>query len=130
MTNVNEISFFFKAGWTALHLAARAGHLAMVQLLLDSGATPRSCNDNGRIALWYAASEGHTSVLTLLLKREHDAYGLMEDRKFVYNLMVCGKNNNNLPLCEFILESPAPVDVARFLPARPDCRKKRGQRIC
>lgn len=53
----------------------------MVQLLLDSGATPRSCNDNGRIALWYAASEGHTSVLTLLLKREHDAYGLMEDRK-------------------------------------------------
>uniref|UniRef100_A0A0P5ALS6 No mechanoreceptor potential C n=1 Tax=Daphnia magna TaxID=35525 RepID=A0A0P5ALS6_9CRUS len=104
-----------KAGWTALHLAARAGHLAMVQLLLDSGATPRSCNDNGRIALWYAASEGHTSVLTLLLKREHDAYGLMEDRKFVYNLMVCGKNNNNLPLCEFILESPAPVDVAAKL---------------
>lgn len=81
MINVNGISFFLKAGWTALHLAARAGHLAMVQLLLDSGATPRSCNDNGRIALWYAASEGHTSVLTLLLKREHDAYGLMEDRK-------------------------------------------------
>lgn len=53
----------------------------MVQLLLDSGATPRSFNDNGRIPLWYAASEGHTSVLTLLLKREHDAYGLMEDRK-------------------------------------------------
>ena len=75
----------FQAGWTALHLAARAGHLAMVQLLLDSGATPRSFNDNGRIPLWYAASEGHTSVLTLLLKREHDAYGLMEDRKVSFN---------------------------------------------
>lgn len=53
----------------------------MVQLLLDSGAVPRSFNDNGRIPLWYAASEGHTSVLALLLKREHDAYSLMEDRK-------------------------------------------------
>ena len=29
--------------------------------------------------------------------------------------MVCGKNHNNLPLCEFILESPAPVDVAAKL---------------
>ena len=29
--------------------------------------------------------------------------------------MSCGKNNNNLPLCEFILESPAPVDVAAKL---------------
>lgn len=55
----------------------------MVQLLLDSGAIPRSFNDNGRIPLWYAASEGHTSVLTLLLKREHDAYSLMEDRKVI-----------------------------------------------
>ena len=71
----------FQAGWTALHLAARAGHLAMVQLLLDSGAMPKSFNDNGRIPLWYAASEGHTNVLALLLKREHDAYSLMEDRK-------------------------------------------------
>jgi ankyrin repeat protein len=81
LTIIKAGSVLLQAGWTALHLAARAGHLAMVQLLLDSGATPRSFNDNGRIPLWYAASEGHTSVLTLLLKREHDAYGLMEDRK-------------------------------------------------
>ena len=78
---LTQDSIPFQAGWTALHLAARAGHLAMVQLLLDSGAMPKSFNDNGRIPLWYAASEGHTNVLALLLKREHDAYSLMEDRK-------------------------------------------------
>jgi len=71
------------AGWTALHLAARAGHLSMVQLLLDSGATPRCFNNTGRVPLWYAAAEGHTNVLELLLKREHDAYSLMDDRKVI-----------------------------------------------
>lgn len=82
-----DINASDKNGWTALHLAARAGHLAMVQLLLDSGATPRSFNNNGRIPLWYAAAEGHTEVLTHLLKREHDSYALMEDRK-VCNLVI------------------------------------------
>jgi ankyrin repeat protein len=55
----------------------------MVQLLLDSGATPRCFNNTGRVPLWYAAAEGHTNVLELLLKREHDAYSLMDDRKVI-----------------------------------------------
>ena len=104
-----------RTGWTALHLAARAGHLNMVQLLLDSGASARSRNNHGRVPLWYAASEGHAHVLALLLTKEHDSYSLMEDRKFVSSLMLSGKSHNNLPLREFVLESPAPVDVAAKL---------------
>ena len=37
--------------------------------------------------------------------------------QFVYNLMACGKKSNNAPTEEFILESPAPVDVAAKLSA-------------
>ena len=70
-----------QCGWTALHLAAREGHLVVVKLLLDSGASARSRNDHGRVPLWYAAAEGRQEVLALLLTKEHDAYTLMEDRK-------------------------------------------------
>ena len=37
--------------------------------------------------------------------------------QFVFNLMACGKKSNNAPTEEFILESPAPVDVAAKISA-------------
>ena len=64
-----------------MHLAARAGHLVLVKLLLQSGAFALNVTNNGRIPMWYAAAEGQTAVLSLLLKEKHDAYTLMEDRK-------------------------------------------------
>ena len=36
---------------------------------------------NGRIPLWYAASEGHTQVLYYLLRERHDSYNLLDDRR-------------------------------------------------
>lgn len=49
------------------------------------------------------------------MHKEHDTYSLMEDKRFVYNLMICSKNYNNKPIEEFILVSPAPVDAAAKL---------------
>lgn len=49
------------------------------------------------------------------MHKEHDTYALMEDKRFVYNLMVVSKNHNNKPIEEFILVSPAPVDAAAKL---------------
>lgn len=49
------------------------------------------------------------------MTKEHDTYSLMEDKRFVYNLMICGKNNRNRPIEEFVLVSPAPVDTAAKL---------------
>lgn len=49
------------------------------------------------------------------MHKEHDTYALMEDKRFVYNLMVVSKNHNNKPIEEFILVSPAPVDTAAKL---------------
>lgn len=47
---------------------------------------------NGRTALWYAASEGHNSVLYYLLREKHDSYSLLEDRR-VSNLGYCHQNS-------------------------------------
>lgn len=50
--------------------------------------------------------------LSFLLRQKHDTHQLMEDWKFIFDLMVCGKTKGNEPLQEFILQSPAPIDTA------------------
>ncbi|XP_020288603.1 ankyrin-1 isoform X5 [Pseudomyrmex gracilis] len=110
-----EINATDKNGWTPLHCAARAGHLDVVKLLVESGASPKSETNLGCAPIWFAASEGHNDVLKYLMEKEHDTYALMEDRRFVYNMMVCSKSHNNKPIEEFVLVSPAPVDTAAKL---------------
>ncbi|KAL7045286.1 hypothetical protein ACKWTF_002184 [Chironomus riparius] len=110
-----EINATDKNGWTPLHCCAKAGFLDVVKLLVESGATPKSETNYGCAPIWFAASEGHNDVLKYLMHKEHDTYALMEDKRFVYNLMVVSKNNNNKPIEEFILVSPAPVDAAAKL---------------
>ncbi|XP_011693090.1 PREDICTED: short transient receptor potential channel 2-like [Wasmannia auropunctata] len=110
-----EINATDKNGWTPLHCAARAGHLDVVKLLVDSGGSPKTETNLGCAPIWFAASEGHNDVLKYLMEKEHDTYALMEDRRFVYNMMVCSKSHNNKPIEEFVLVSPAPVDTAAKL---------------
>ncbi|XP_026842997.1 serine/threonine-protein phosphatase 6 regulatory ankyrin repeat subunit A isoform X2 [Drosophila persimilis] len=110
-----EINATDRNGWTPLHCAAKAGHLEVVKLLCEAGASPKSETNYGCAAIWFAASEGHNEVLRYLMNKEHDTYGLMEDKRFVYNLMVVSKNHNNKPIQEFVLVSPAPVDTAAKL---------------
>ncbi|XP_044592745.1 serine/threonine-protein phosphatase 6 regulatory ankyrin repeat subunit C isoform X6 [Cotesia glomerata] len=110
-----EINATDKNGWTPLHCAARAGHLDVVRLLVESGASPKTETNLGSAPIWFAASEGHNDVLKYLMEKEHDTYALMEDRRFVYNMMVCSKSHNNKPIEEFVLVSPAPVDTAAKL---------------
>jgi hypothetical protein len=139
-----EINATDKNGWTPLHCSAKgenrfltvnvftdtqiiiiffspfhfiflAGFLDVVKLLTESGASPKSETNYGCAPIWFAASEGHNDVLKYLMHREHDTYSLMEDKRFVYNLMIVSKNNNNQPIEEFVLVSPAPVDAAAKL---------------
>nr|AOR81468.1 no mechanoreceptor potential C [Nilaparvata lugens] len=104
-----------KNGWTPLHCAARAGCFEVVKLLVESGASPKSETNYGPAPIWFAVSEGHNDVLMYLMNKEHDTYNLMEDRRFVSNLTIAGKKYNDKPISEFILVSPAPVDVAAKL---------------
>ncbi len=53
--------------------------------------------------------------LTNLTKNAKKPFYTLPSFQFVYNLTVCGKNNDNEPINEFVLSSPAPVDIAAKL---------------
>ncbi|CAH1774233.1 unnamed protein product [Owenia fusiformis] len=107
-----DINSCDKNQWTALHFAAKAGFLSVVKLLIESGASPNYESKDGKVAVNFAASANHSDVVSFLMKKDHNTERLMQDNKFVFDLMVLSKMNDNRSIREFILLSPAPADTA------------------
>jgi len=67
---VNKANLFSKDhnGWTPLHEAARAGHVAVIQYLLDEGAqiNERTHFGIGASPLWWAEQKKRTEAIALL----------------------------------------------------------------
>ncbi|XP_076865963.1 transient receptor potential cation channel, subfamily N, member 1 [Brachyhypopomus gauderio] len=102
-----------QSGWSALHYAAKAGCLAVVRFLVESGASTRAECQAGRTPLQYAAEENHQATVGFLLRRhDNNTLRLLEDRKFVFDLMVCGRLNSNVALEELVLHSATPLTTA------------------
>ncbi len=57
---------------TPLHLAAWAGHLPIVELLLDKGSDPNAEALDNMVPLAFAAQNGHTTVCSALLSAKAD----------------------------------------------------------
>ncbi|RUS85021.1 hypothetical protein EGW08_007205 [Elysia chlorotica] len=110
-----DINTADRNGFTAIHFASSAGFLKVVKLLVDSGASPIFETKEGKVPITFAAASNHIDVLSFLMKKDHNSRSLMEDRKFVFDLMVCGRMNMNKCIEEFVLVSPAPVDTAAKL---------------
>lgn len=75
--------------------ASKAGHLEVVKLLVESGASPLAKTSKGHSAIWFAAAENHNDVLSYLMKKEHDTYGLMDDKDVKKTNTKLQLNNSN-----------------------------------
>jgi len=72
---------WFQNGWTPLHFAAKAGHLDVVKLLVESGACPKHETIDNKMPISLAASAGHTDVLSYLLRQDRNTHLLLDDTK-------------------------------------------------
>ncbi|GIJ91861.1 hypothetical protein Asppvi_010836 [Aspergillus pseudoviridinutans] len=84
---------------SALSLAARYGHLQVVDAILRDPRTDRnSIDDQGRTALWWAAYEGQTTVVGRLLEdtdvqvgiKDHQGAGALEAARSQHHFGVTG----------------------------------------
>ena len=103
--------------WNPLHCAAKGGYLDVCALLVNTGTSTTALTKQGKNAIWYACVEGNKNVVVFLLRHPHDTYALLEDNKFVYNLMKMAKTENQKTIENFIFVSPAPSDTAAKLSA-------------
>jgi len=64
-----------------IYFSACNGHFESTQILLDAGARiDEADRSNGRNGLWWAAKEGHTSVVRLLLENRADPLHQLHER--------------------------------------------------
>ncbi|KAG7317234.1 hypothetical protein KOW79_019532 [Hemibagrus wyckioides] len=108
-----DINHKDKDGLTALHYAAKAGWLEVVKFMVERGALVQAECAKGRTAVQYAAELNHLTILSFLLRQPgNNTLKLLEDKEFVFDLMVCGKLNANITLEELVLYSGAPLATA------------------
>ena len=94
-------------GWYSIHYASKRGHLQVIKLLLDLGTLPSVKTTDGNSPLTIAASARQTDVVLFLLNLQRDNNNnnseeqqdsmneLMNDKKFLFDLMICGKTTTN-----------------------------------
>lgn len=71
-TSLNNVNM---DGDTALHIACTQGHVHVVNILLDYGASLTVCNTQGVTCLEAAVRAGNSDVATAMIK--HSRYGLL-----------------------------------------------------
>ncbi|XP_055638147.1 ankyrin repeat domain-containing protein 39-like [Toxorhynchites rutilus septentrionalis] len=90
-----------RSGYTALHYAARNGHMSICLILLDSGIGIDETTHGGATALHRAAMMGHTRIVELLLQRKANPILQDSDGKTALHRAVEG---NHFETCQILFQ--------------------------
>lgn len=97
------------SGYTALHYAARSGHLSICRILLDAGIGVDVQTHGGVTALHRAAMMGHNDIVNLLLTRKADPSIQDSDGK---NALHRAAEKCHPEVCRSLLQQSGPSLVA------------------
>lgn len=93
---------------TALHRAAREGHLEEVEHLLQTGLDVHAANAKGETALHLAAREGHVRIVELLLRAGADVNAL---NLAIYTVLMEAAYQGHTGVMKLLLEAGADVNA-------------------
>ena len=117
-----------KLGRTALTVAAKAGHIDIVKILLERGASVDIEDELGLTPLFYAAEQGHTEIVKNLLSR-----GAQVDRYYLIlrqTALTAATRNGHTEVVELCLNAHAAIDRSRTgLPSEVNDALARQARI-
>ncbi|CAL4110590.1 unnamed protein product, partial [Meganyctiphanes norvegica] len=88
---------------TPLHLAATCGHLQVLELLIEHGASVNCTNEHRQTPLHLAVEKGHVAIVEALLKAGAEAD--VRERKKGRTPLHIGTIHNAIPILKLIMES-------------------------
>lgn len=92
--------------WTLLHVAARAGHVDLVTLLLERGADIEARGDVGRTPLYEAAKYGQAEIVRFLVERGANVDAASDQG---FTPMMVGAERGHLGILEYLLDRGASI---------------------
>ncbi|GFS56364.1 hypothetical protein NPIL_568051 [Nephila pilipes] len=108
-------------GRKPVHIAAREGHIDVIELFLNRGVKVSDADENSWAPLHYAAWNGHQRVIEFLLSNGVD---VDDTNKNGWTPLHCAAGSGNLEIVKFLIERGAninarnndgkiPLDIAR-----------------
>ena len=95
-------------GFTALHFAAKFGHVDVLEFLLDRGADCDVRDQDGMAPLHCAASKGHTHIVERLLQR---GAAVTATDNIAWTASHYAANNGHHSVLHILLQADAEVDA-------------------
>jgi ankyrin repeat protein len=96
-------------GFTALYCAAGRGHVALVNMLIKSGATVNLAKENGATPLHMASQNGKLEVVKALIEAEAKVNQATEDGATPLHM---ASHDGNLEVVKALIEAKAKVNQA------------------
>ena len=100
-------------GITPIYLSALRGNVAMLKLLLDSGASPDSSTPGGETLLMTSAHVGSVDAVRLLLER--GAHVDWQERTRGHTALMYAVEENQVDVIRILIDRKAEIDVQSFV---------------
>ena len=91
---------------TPLQIAARNGHIQIVEYFLCKRKDPRALNSEIIDSFIFAARGGHLNILKILVQK----YPAIKSKQTLEKALLCGSIGEHFPVCRYIIEEGIYID--------------------